>query len=240
MLDLLSQNFHWYGFLIAVSILVCQWLAKELTDDENLQQLIDDALLPTIIGGLIGARLYHVLDLLDYYLKNPEQILVLNQGGLGIFGALLGGGIGLYLYLHFTKRQQYLYKLLNAVAITLPLGQAIGRIGNYINKELFGTITTLPWGIKDSQGITKHPLFLYEGLLNLLLFFLLLKMSKKDSRLPLPLYLIGYAIIRIILSPFRESSDTWKLGNIDMAIITSIAMILTGIILLKQNQNKNK
>jgi phosphatidylglycerol---prolipoprotein diacylglyceryl transferase len=220
-------SFHWYGFIIGIAIIVCFELSKRLAKDESEKKIIEDALLPLLVGGVVGGRLYHVLDQYSYYSSDPQKILYLNQGGMGIFGALIGGGIVFFAYLAVTKNISKIHNLAVNIFTVLPLGQAIGRIGNYINKELLGIKTDLPWAIKDSFGVTRHPLFFYEMVLNLILFLFLYFRPHKSQNIGL--YLCGYGLIRLLLENYRESTDTWIYYGFPVARLISLFMILIGL-----------
>jgi len=161
-----------------------------------------------VLSGIVGARLYHVIDYRQYYAQDPGKIFMLWNGGLGIWGAVIGGALGVFIYA--LKHKKSFIELAEVAATVLPLGQAIGRWGNYFNSELAGKETTLPWAI---QG--KHPIFFYESFLNFLLFFFLVRAAKKE-RVPgvlISIYLFGYGIIRFFLEFLRVAP--WKVGALN-------------------------
>jgi len=189
---------HWYGILIVLGTLAAafyaQWYVKRRDFDPNI---VWDALIWILISGLIGARLWYVLaDMIggnSRYLDNPLSILYINQGGINILGGVVVGGIVGWFY---AKRNQIdPWLLADAVGPGLLIGQAIGRLGNYINQELYGPPTTLPWGITIQaanrlelwRDITQypvettlfHPTFAYQMIWNLIfagvLIFLILR-----------------------------------------------------------------
>jgi phosphatidylglycerol:prolipoprotein diacylglycerol transferase len=192
---------------------------------EKDPELVWDALIWALIPGIIGARLYHIFtpsqSLLDmgidtmHYLTHPLEILTTWRGGLGMPGAIIGGVFGLYL---FAKRKNLdIRMILDAAAPGVALAQAIGRWGNFINQELYGPPTDLPWGIyikpanrmKEYQQFDKfHPLFLYESLWNLASAILLVWLWRKHSdRLKqgdlFLVYLITYPLGRFLLEFIR-------------------------------------
>jgi phosphatidylglycerol:prolipoprotein diacylglycerol transferase len=189
-----------------------------------------------VIAGIVGARLYHVIDLYTYYFRFPIEILYIWQGGLGIIGAIIGGLIGLLYFLR--KRKLKVMFWTDLVIVSLPLAQAIGRLGNYFNKENFGTPTALPWG----QFIQKerrpaayteseyfHPVYFYEAILNLILFGILyyLYKSKKitlGSGTMFYTYLIGYSLIRLGLELLRV--NVFSIAGLNVAQVISILVIL--------------
>lgn len=245
-----------YGILISFSILLCILVAKSLINKSNEEnyKVKEDILwgvsLWAIIGGIIGARIYHVLSTLPYYFLNPLNIFALWNGGLGIWGAVAGGYIGIVIYLR--KNKENILSWLDLLSIVLPLGQAIGRWGNFSNNEIFGTPTNLPWGIyvplnnrpKEYLSFTKfHPLFIYESILNFILFTTLYLLYKKyKGTTPkgtfLSLYLGGYSIIRFFLEYLRI--DSWKLGSLNVSQCISILVLSFSILFIKYSSTKMK
>ena len=146
-------SIRYYGIIIMFGALMAAFLARWMLDKMGYDgNLVWDALIWVLIFGIIGARLYHVFTPSRYsgisttdYLGNPLLILSTWQGGLGMPGALIGGGIGLYI---FARRRNLSFGLLADVAApVVALAQAIGRFGNFVNQELYGPPTDLPWGI---------------------------------------------------------------------------------------------
>lgn len=212
-----------------------------------------------LIFAVIGARLYHVLtpspsmaalgihSALDYF-RSPMQLINIRSGGLGIFGGIIGGAIGLYIY---ARRQD-----LSAVrwadigVIGVALGQAIGRWGNFFNQELYGTPTNLPWAVRIDEihrldsyiDVSRfHPAFLYESLWNFLAFIILLRLARHKRRSLFPgdlmaLYLVFYSVGRILMELVRLDSRTLSLGSVDLGIpvatVVSIAIAVPMVGLL--------
>jgi phosphatidylglycerol:prolipoprotein diacylglycerol transferase len=219
-----------------------------------------------LVFGLVGARVYHVIHRLDYFLVNPREAFMVWQGGLGIWGAIFGGLLGLFLSTGkinkakptgLTKSaistRNDVLAYLDIFAVCAPLAQAIGRWGNFFNKELFGFPTNLPWGIYIPPQLRPdvfkyydyfHPLFLYESLLALLLFGLFYRFyARQGTRgtvLPrgsfVLLYLLGYALIRFSLEFFRL--DPWKVQNFPVASLISVSVILIVFVWLLIKQRK--
>ena len=213
-------HLYWYGLFIVSGILsalaVCLYLAKLYNIKTGI---IIDLAFWLIIGGLIGARVYEVFLELPYYLASPLSILKIWQGGLAIHGAIIGGLISLWL---FAKKYNHnFWRLAGIISASLPLGQAIGRFGNYFNQELFGLPTNLPWGIPINP-INRpwqyanyeyfHPAFLYESFGNFIIFLILLsihfywiKRGQKTAcfRFPFFSYLFFYSSLRFALEFIR-------------------------------------
>jgi phosphatidylglycerol:prolipoprotein diacylglycerol transferase len=263
---------RWYGLLIVSGALAAAYVAslearRKNEDPEHAWNL----LVWCLILGIIGARLYHVLSspagtsrgFTYYFIEHPFTNLVLFgvaipfptalliwEGGIGIFGAILGGILAILIY---TRRHHLsTWRWLDIIAPGMLLAQAIGRWGNYFNQELYGPPTNLPWGIiinNPNQRIppyddltrfplettTFHPDFLYESLWNLIGFILLMWIARKyaaklrDGDLT-SLYLIWYPTGRLLVETLRP--DAWTLSGIPTAQIISIILIIIGVGLL--------
>lgn len=242
----------YYGLFMAFAILAGMLTSNiirakfypEISEDDffNLSFIL-------IIFGVIGARLYYCLLTLPYYLENPTEIFFIRQGGMAIHGALLGGFLGGLIYLRLKKLP--ILKLCDLFAYGLILGQAIGRWGNFFNSEAFGKPTEIfcklfiPISHRPLQYINCeyfHPTFLYESLLNILifliLFFVIRKLVKGFSGIVFASYLILYSIARIVVENLRLDS-VLQIAGISFPIIMSIiiigvAIVMTAIILKKQ------
>lgn len=250
---------HWYGILIVTGIMLGATYAarRSRVDGENPEH-IWNALILAILLGIAGARLYHVFSSpaggmvgWQYYRENPIKILYIWEGGLGIYGAIIGGMLGVVIYTWQAKLRPLQW--LDYGAPGLALGQAIGRWGNFINQELYGPPTTLPWGviIAPQHRIAQyadlvryppdtlfHPTFLYESVLALLLFATLavvhLKLKDRLLRGDVVLgYLIGYSIVRFFVEYFRP--DAWMIGKIAAAQLFAIilALVATAVIIIR-------
>ncbi len=218
--------FHLYGLLIGIGIWaaseVSRWIAKKKKVDLGL---VEQGFWWAVIPGLIGARLYHVIDLWDeVYWANPLQMIKVWEGGLGIWGAIFGGIVGIFVYAKLKKID--LLEILDIGVIGVPLAQAIGRWGNFFNGELYG---------KNGE-----PLFLYESVLDFLLFIVLVKIVIRNKSLKkgvvLGVYLVGYGVIRLFLEMFRPAEIVWVMGGIPVAQIISVIAIVSGcFIVLKRS-----
>lgn len=238
-------TFHLYGLMIGLGILAGAYAASR--EDKRVW----DALTWALVGGIIGARLYHVIDLWQFYRLNPGEILAVWHGGMGIYGGILGGIVGLWFWesirsLKIAKklkskgyspfeiiRKNDFLKLLDASALGLPLGQAIGRWGNYFNQELYGLPSNLPWAIyiKPENRLLAvwefeyfHPLFLYESLWCLVIFMILLKLVRKHR---LVVYLGLYGLGRFFLEFLRL--EPWTINGINVAQLISLGLILGSV-----------
>ncbi len=179
-------HIYWYGFFIMLGALAALAIAIYLAKLHGIKsETIIDLAVWLIVGGLIGARLYDIFLEWPYFSTHLLDSLKVWQGGLAIHGAIVGGALTLWL---FTKKYGQNFWQLAAIAVTaLPLGQAIGRWGNYFNQELFGYPTNLPWGIpinllnRPWQYLNYtffHPVFLYESIGDFTIFILLILLFK--------------------------------------------------------------
>ncbi|MBI3160440.1 MAG: prolipoprotein diacylglyceryl transferase [Chloroflexi bacterium] len=238
---------RYYGILIMLGVLAAINVAQSEARRRGLDSdFLWDSLPPVLIAGVIGARLWHVFTpppsmiavglTTEYYLTHPLDMLAVWRGGLGIPGAVIGGVLGMYSYAR--RHGERLTGWLDVVAPGIPLGQAIGRWGNFVNQELYGAPTDLPWAITIDPAnrldayrdvATYHPLFLYESLLNLLnAGFLLWLARKHGARLKegdlFLVYLITYPLIRFLLDFLRL--DASQLGGVN-ANQTFMLLVMT-------------
>ena len=227
---------RYYGLMYVIAItLGFALLVKEVRRKKlplSTENLLD-LMLWTIPAAIIGARLYYVAFQWSYYAQHPLDILKIWQGGLAIHGGVLAGILTVYLFTRFKKVS--FWALTDSVAPSLILGQAIGRIGNLMNGDAFGTPTDLPWGIRfpaDSPagmaypGMATHPSMIYEMILNLAIFAYLWGIRKKGyaDGFTTAMYFILYAVARSIVS-FTRGDSLW-LGPFRAAHVISIAFVL--------------
>lgn|SRR5690606_35137193 len=240
---------RWYGLLIVTGILLAATVAARYVERQGENgDTLWDLLLWVLIPGLIGARLYYVFiqsprgpEGLGYYLDHPWAIAQIWSGGIHIFGGLIFGGLALWLYGRWRKLPLAIY--LDGIGLGLPLGQAIGRIANFINQELYGPPTTLPWGLRIDpehrippynnleifpESVRFHPLFLYESLWNFLGFGLIFWISRRFENELLPgdlllLYLIWYPTGRFMIEFVR--TDSWFFPGTPFNVVHLLAGI---------------
>ena len=194
-----------YGAIVSLGIGVGAWIAGRASKRKEIW----DVLPWIVIPGVIGARAYHVIDWWEYYRQHLWLVPVVWTGGLGIYGGVAGGVVGLWLWCK--KNGQKLGEWLDIAAVGLPLGQAIGRGGNYFNQELYGKATSLPWAIyiKAEDGYF-HPLFLYESLWNLFVFGVMWRLRR--MRGVFIVYLGLYGLGRFGLEGLRM--ENWWVNKI--------------------------
>jgi phosphatidylglycerol:prolipoprotein diacylglycerol transferase len=247
-----AVQIRYYGIIIVVAMLAAAWMAARLAKrDGRDPEHVWGALTWAIIPGIILARLWFVLFppaslvlgcrdtdpatlcqdtawMLQNFFNTQNGAIAIWSGGLGIFGAVIGGLLGMYVYMRRNKLSMAYW--LDIAGVVLPLAQAIGRWANFVNQELYGSVTTLPWGItidsahrvepykstvdyplvdSATQAAARfHPLFLYESLWNVIAFFVLLQIFLKYRSRLRPgdiflLWVIQYSVIRFLLEFLR-------------------------------------
>ncbi len=232
----------YYGIMVTTGVMaaiVLSYLEAKRRQDDT-RHIFNLALIVLPLGA-IGARLYHVIDQWAYYSQHPAMIF--GGAGLGIFGAVIGGAIGLLIYTIWQKLSALHW--LDVVAPGVILAQAIGRWGNYFNQELYGYPTNLPWGIYIDPAHRLpgyeiythfHPLFFYEFLWDLLGCVLLLFIGRKWQKRLLNgdiffLYAIYYSAGRFYLEGLKI--NVWTIDSIPTARwITGIAIAVSTIIII--------
>jgi phosphatidylglycerol:prolipoprotein diacylglycerol transferase len=231
-------NIRWYGIFVALAIIVIiLWLVWQVRRGANLSyETIFTAALVGIPSGIVLARLLHVIDLWDYYIQNPREII--GGSGLTAYGAVLGAALGIWIYSKFSKLQFGYFADLVAPAVIVAQA-VIGRIGCTVNGCCYGVKTSLPWGIvythPDSLGplgVAVHPTQVYELIFGLIVFGILLKLRgrfKPDGSLFL-IYLGLYSVWRIGIDFLREGTPF--LFSLHQAQIIGIIVLAITIPLL--------
>lgn len=226
----------WYAVIITSAMIV--GVLFSIKDGEK-QGFVGDHLLDLMLVALplaiIGARAYYVIFNFEIYRDNIINIFNIRQGGLAIHGGLIGGFVGGYIV--STKKKFNIFKVADIISPYLILGQAIGRWGNYINQEAHGGPTNMPWGIMV-DGVRVHPTFLYESVWNIMIFFVLKKISKNkkyDGQMA-GAYLILYSIGRFFIEGMR--TDSLMIGPLRIAQVISILLVLLGIFVIKFRKTK--
>ena len=244
---------YYYGVILAlacvVGVLVSFHIFKKYNPDKDYNVIWDFASY-IIIFGILGARLYYCLLNASYYMNNPIEIFYIRQGGLSIHGGVTCGVLTL-VYLA-KKHNLPIWSLLDSFACGTAIAQTIGRWGNFFNSEAFGVPTDLPW--KLFIPTTKrplelidynyfHPAFLYESILDFIVFVILILMIKKTHKkqpgIVFSSYLIFYSIIRIFTEYIRVDSAL-NISEIPIAQIISVLWIFFGLIILVSLWQKNK
>jgi len=230
----------WYGLMyvfgfIASYLLVRYQMKKKAfgISSQELENLFVYLMIGLIIGGRLGYVLFYDLPL---YLKDPLEIFAIWHGGMSFHGGLLGVLIvGIIFY---WRHKRSFWKIADLFIVTAPIGLGLGRIGNFINGELYGRVTQVPWGMIFPKGglLPRHPSQLYESALEGGILFIILWLLK-DKKLPsgglLAIFLFAYGIFRFFVEFFREPDQQlgFILGPLTMGQLLSSLMIISGIIL---------
>ncbi len=239
---------HWYGLMYLIGFalvwLLGRWRIQHGETDLSLRDL-EDIIFYSVLGVVAGGRLGYVLFYKPAeYLAHPIEIFYLWQGGMSFHGGLIGVIVVLLIFAR--KRQKTLLEIGDFVAPLIPLGLAAGRMGNFINGELWGRPTTLPWGMvfpQTADGIARHPSQLYEmGLEGFALFALVWWFARK----PRPtgqisaVFLMGYGVFRFLAEFTREPDIYLGLlaGGLSMGQLLSLPMILAGMIIFALSAKK--
>jgi len=241
---------HWYSVLILVAIVVAgTFIIAESRRFGIPKNFITNMMFWTILFAIVGARIYYVLFNLDYYSNNVIEIVKIWEGGLAIHGGVIAG---LIFTIFYTRRYNIkTLKMFDIMVVSLILGQAIGRWGNFMNSEAYGPITNLetlknlhiPQFIIDGMyinGAYYHPTFFYESLWCFIGFIILLVVGKLNNKTGIlfSTYLIWYGIGRFLIESLRQ--DSLFLGNIKVAQLVSLIYIIVGIITLIRLRKERK
>jgi phosphatidylglycerol:prolipoprotein diacylglycerol transferase len=236
---------RWYALAYVAGIFLGWWLLKRLSDRSTppllSQKALDDIIIYAILGIILGGRLGYVLFYNpEYYLAYPLHALQVWKGGMSFHGGLFGVIIAMWL---FARRFEIPFlRLTDCLAVCAPIGLFFGRIANFINGELWGRVTDVPWAIIFPTGgpVPRHPSQLYEaGLEGLLLFIILLFLAFKTSisqkvGVLSGLFLLGYGAARSFVEQYREPDQQlgmlWDL--VTMGQLLSLPMILGGVYLV--------
>jgi phosphatidylglycerol:prolipoprotein diacylglycerol transferase len=236
---------HYYALIMLLGVLVgacvASWDVKRRGQDP---EFVWDLLVWAVVGGVAGARLWAILTpspsaiaaglTTSYFLSHPWEAAAVWKGGVSVIGAVPGGLLGVYLY----ARRHHIdfVSFTDTIAPSLALGQSIGRWGNYVNRELHGTPTTLPWGIRVGQPIPPysptqrfHPVFLYESIGTLLIGLILIQISCRYSRWLRKgdlflIYLMAYPSLRFGLEFLKPDLSQLLGWNTDQSFMVVVAV----------------
>jgi phosphatidylglycerol---prolipoprotein diacylglyceryl transferase len=251
--SLLGLRVQYYGLIMGLAVLCAYALALHRAKEYSLaKDQVESIALAVIIGGFIGARLYHVASSWEYYLSSPSEIIMVWNGGLSIFGAVFGGLFALWLMRRYLSLQMPMTRLLDWLVPSLVLGQIIGRFGNLFNYEAYGAATSLPWALFVPEQFRMaavlaesyfHPLFLYEALAGLLILVILLNFSSITTRWPwlnfdghlFWFWVASYGFVRIFTEYLRLDSP--YLGPFKQNLLVAVVMLLIALAMfLYQNR----
>jgi phosphatidylglycerol:prolipoprotein diacylglycerol transferase len=244
---------RYYGIILMSAALLAAWVAEVLARRRKYDpEIVWDMFLWIVIGAVVGARIWHILTPpasmvamgmdTGYYLTHPFDAVNLTKGGLGLPGALIGGALTMLIYV---RRNKLSFPVWGDIAVPgIALGHAFGRLGNWVNNEVYGRPTDLPWGIyippnyrlNEYANVDRyHPLFLYEALLNVVNFLILIVLGQKYSqRLKdgdlILVYFINYGTIRFFLEFLRLDTSPLMGTSLNVNQMTAAAAVVASIL----------
>ena len=241
-------NIYWYGIIIATGFTIA--LCYAMINSKRfgiVQDKLIDAIIAGLITGIIGARLYYVVFYPgNTYTNNPASIFQIHEGGLAIYGGIIGGLTGGIIVAKIKNIN--IPSILDIAALGFLIGQCIGRWGNFINQEAFGTETNLPWGMVSENTLLEtsnpvHPCFLYESLWCLLGFIFLdifsRKFKKYNGQIFL-LYIVWYGTERFFVEGLRTDSLMLPYVNLRVSqVLAAVSIVISVIILIYFKNKKN-
>jgi phosphatidylglycerol:prolipoprotein diacylglycerol transferase len=244
--SILGKDIYWYGIILALGFLAGSFVASKQyarlggKEDDALDMLLYAA--PTAI---LCARIYYVVFYLDLYRNsdgsfNWREAIAIWDGGIAVYGSIMGAVLAAYIYCRIRKLS--FLTMADAFAFGLPLGQAIGRWGNFVNQEAYGGECTLPWrmGLTVGNGntIEVHPTFLYESLWNLVglaLLFLVIRQHRKFNGMLFCFYLFWYGLGRVWIEGMRtDSLYLFSTGIRVSQMVALVCVVAAGGVLLWQ------
>ncbi len=240
-IQIFSMEVRWYSLSYILGILIGWALSKKIfISEEDIRQKFDDFITYIILGIIIGGRLGYVIFYnFNYYLNNLADIFKIWQGGMSFHGGLIGI---IFVSFWFAKKNNHNpFKYLDIISIVAPFGIFLGRVSNFINSELYGIETKVPWAVKfiKVDNIYRHPTQLYEAILEGLVLFLILIYFRNRGLMKSPgfisgLFLVFYSIFRFIIEFFRLPDEQlgYLIFNLTMGQIISFIFFIIGSYLI--------
>ncbi len=235
-IEIFSLEIRWYSLAYIVGILLGWYLAKKIFSHNNIKARFDDYVTYVIVGLILGGRLgYILLYDLEHYLSNFLDIFKIWQGGMSFHGGVIGIIISSILF--SKKDNEDVFKYLDIIALISPIGIFFGRIANFINSELYGLETSMPWAVKFIQidNLYRHPSQLYEAIFEGIILFLILIYFWSKDYLKTPgklsaLFLIFYSVFRFIIEYFRLPDEQlgYMILNLTMGQLLSFLFFIAG------------
>ena len=248
-IEIFSVEIRWYSLAYITGIFLGWILSKKFfLSNYDLKEKFDDYLTYLIIGIIVGGRLGYVFFYnFNHYSNNIFDILKIWQGGMSFHGGLIGVVIASILFARKNNHNPFNY--LDIVSIVAPIGIFLGRIANFINSELYGVETNLPWSVKFVQvdNLYRHPSQLYEAFFEGIILFLILVYFRNKGLIKIPglisgLFLIFYSIFRFIIEFIRVPDEHlgYLFFNLTMGQIISFIFLLIGIYLFVTKYDNKK
>ena len=249
--QILILEIRWYSLAYIVGIVIGWLLCKKIfIKNSKINEKFDDYISYLIVGIIVGGRLGYILFYnLNYYFSNILDIFKIWEGGMSFHGGLIGALVASILFAKKNRQETFLYT--DQISLVAPIGIFFGRIANFINSELYGMPTEVPWGVVfvKVDNISRHPSQLYEAILEGFILFLILLFFKNKNFLEKPglisgLFLIFYSIFRFFIEFYRvpDQQIGYLVFNLTMGQIISLLFILIGlaIIIFKNENRQNK
>ena len=246
--QIMSFEIRWYSLAYIFGIIIGWLLCKKIfIKDTKINEKFDDYLTYSILGIIIGGRLGYILFYnFNYYLNNFFDIFKIWHGGMSFHGGLLGIIIASILFAKKNNQNPFIY--MDLVSLVAPIGIFFGRLANFINSELYGTVSNVPWSVifVKVDNLTRHPSQLYEAFLEGIILFLLLIYFTKKNYLLKPgtisgLFLIFYSIFRFFVEFYRVPDEHigYLAFNLSTGQIVSVVFLIIGtIVFYLKNENK--
>jgi len=246
--QIMSFEIRWYSLAYILGILIGWILCKKiLIKNLDINQKFDDYITYIIIGIIIGGRVGYVLFYnFNYYINNIFDIFKIWQGGMSFHGGLLGIIVASILFAKKNNQDAFVYT--DLVSLVAPIGIFFGRLANFINSELYGKVTEVPWAVTFVQvdNLSRHPSQLYEAFFEGIILFILLLYFRNKNFLAKPglisgLFLIFYSVFRFCIEFFRVPDEQigYLIFNLSMGQIISLVFIMIGtIVFYIKNENK--
>ena len=226
-----GKNIYWYALIIITGFLLGAVFTAISARKKGIKtEYIWDIALYGLIFGLIGARIYYVIFDFDSVRGSFWNVFKIWEGGIAIYGAIIAAVITAYVYCR--KKSLPTLRIFDLCCQGLLIGQAVGRWGNFVNAEVYGGVTSLPWGMAIDGGAPVHPLFLYESLWNVLglIIILLFRNRVKTDGKVFSFYILWYSFGRLLLEGMRQNQYILKITeNIGISQVVAIIGIICGI-----------
>ncbi len=246
--QIMTFEIRWYSLAYIFGIIIGWLLCKKiLIKNTNINEKFDDYITYLIIGIILGGRLgYIIFYNFNYYLDNFFDIFKIWQGGMSFHGGLLGIIIASIIFAKKNNQDPFIY--MDLVSLVAPIGIFFGRLANFINSELYGTTSDVPWSVifVKVDNLSRHPSQLYEAILEGIVLFLILMHFRKKNYLTKPglisgLFLIFYSIFRFIIEFYRVPDEHigYLAFNLSIGQIISLVFLIIGtIVFYLKNENK--
>lgn len=235
---------RWYGLFFVIGFILAYFIMLRLVKEKKINWTkcdVEDLLTYGGVGGIIGARIFYILFYnLQSYAQDPLSIFYIWQGGLSFHGSLIGAVLGLYLF--SKKHKKSFLQILDVMIIPFALALGIGRIGNFINGELVGHATNVPWCVDFGDGC-RHPSQIYAALKDFFIFGVLwnIRNYKLKTGMLFTYFLFMYSILRFIVGFFRAPDpQIGFLGFLTLGQYLNIALLIVAIWLYRRIQNNIK